>query len=117
MEINRKGCTRIVILTRKYAFKIPNIGDYKMFLYGLIANMQEATFAKSGWSELCPILLSLPLGILTVMRRAREMTVEEFMQFDAEAFTVKPDYIVPVELKADSFGWLDGKIVAIDYGN
>lgn len=116
LEINRKGCTRIVLLTTHYAVKIPNISDYRMMLYGLLANMQEARFSKTGFQELCPVLFSLPLGLLVVMPRVRMFTDEEFLRFDLDGFRVKQDYSIPVESKADSFGWLDGKPVALDYG-
>lgn len=117
MTLNRQGCTRIVILTRRLAFKIPNVRNgWRLFLYGLLANMQERTFSRAGWPELCPVRWSIPGGWLVVMPRARPLSDDEFLAFDAEAFIDKPDYHVPAEAKADSFGWLDGRVVAIDYG-
>jgi hypothetical protein len=56
-------------------------------------------------------------GWLLVMRRAEILTDQQCCEFDAEAFCVKPDYVIPAEFKRDSFGMLDGRIVAIDYGN
>jgi hypothetical protein len=44
--------------------------SWKHFLYGLLANMQEAQFSKTSWPELCPVLWSLPGGFLVVMPRA-----------------------------------------------
>jgi len=79
--------------------------------------MQEVTFAKAGWPELCPVRYRLPLGLLVVMPRVRVMTTEEFAEWDVDRFIEKDDYYVPAEKKYNSFGWLNGQIVAIDYGN
>ena len=112
------GVARDVFLIGRYAFKFasPRYG-YKNFLQGLLANMQETTFSKADWPELCPILLSVPGGFMNIMARARVMTDEEYEEFDFDGFIKRDDYVVPVETKPNSFGWLDGKIVAIDYGN
>jgi hypothetical protein len=91
---------------------------WRLFLQGLLANMQEREFARAKWPELCPVLFSLPGGWLVVMRRARVMTDDEFAAFDAQAWAAASgQYCVPCELKADSFGWLGGRVVSIDYGN
>jgi hypothetical protein len=82
--------------------------------------MQERQFARCGWPELCPVLFSLPGGWLVVMRRAQVLTDSEWLQLDEAALMElinRDDYILPVELKSDSFGWLDGRLVAVDYGN
>ena len=114
----RNGITREVFLTRRYAIKIPRVVyGWKMFLCGLLANMQERTFAAAGWPELCPVVFALPGGWLVVMRRAESLTDEEWRSFDPATFCERPNYVVPCEFKQDSFGKLDGRIVAIDYGN
>ena len=54
------------------------------------------------------------------MRRATVLTVAEWISMDKssiDALINKPDYVLPVERKSDSFGWLNGKLVAVDYGN
>lgn len=122
MQINRRGVSRIVIVSRKFAFKLPNFVGYRgsrwrLFLTGLLANMQEVEFSRVGWPELCPVVFRLPLGILSVMPRAEVLTDDEFLAFDVKAFCYTDNYVVPAEHKADSFGRLDGRIVAIDYGN
>lgn len=111
------GVTRTVILVGRLALKFPAVGEWRLFLLGLLANMQERQFGRAGWPELCPVLWSIPGGWLVVMARAREMTTEEFEAFDFDRFVLGGTYVVPVERKADSFGWLDGRVVAIDYGN
>lgn len=115
------GCTRRVLLIGPWAIKVPATTEWRLFLLGLLANMQEALFWQTRWPELCPVLWSIPGGWLVIMRRARVMTTAEFAEFDAESFTQcggeDGQYVVPVELKHDSFGYLDGRIVAVDYGN
>jgi hypothetical protein len=113
------GTTRTTILFKRWAFKFPSIVEWRLFLHGLLANMQEAQFSKCGWSELCPVTFAIPGGFLTVMRRARILTREEWLALtdqQKQDLIEHPNYVIPAELKADSFGWLDGRIVAVDYG-
>lgn len=123
MEINQQGCSRLVVLTKRYAFKFPAIINstnglsWKSFLNGLLANMQEVQFGRSYFEGLCPITFFIPGGFLVVMPRVTELTDEEFLKMDIESFIDRGDYCLPVERKANSFGWLAGEVVAIDYGN
>lgn len=117
-EWNKQGITREVFLFRDYAIKVPKlIYGWQKFLCGLLANMQEEMFGRCGWPEVCPVLFAIPGGWLIVMRRCRPLTDEEWAGFDAEAFVNGENYMIPAETKRDSFGVLDGKIVALDYGN
>ena len=119
----RKGATRWVICLGRYAFKLPSLHSYTDFLGGLRSNVFEYKtyeYAKEGAfpiDKFCPIVFSLPLGLLNVMRRAAVMKNEEFKHFKVEKFCNMGDYVIPVEHKSDSFGWLNGRIVAIDYGS
>lgn len=115
-EINY-GATRGVVLLGKYAFKLPRAYSWKHFLLGLIANMQEVEFSRAGWPELCPVVFWLPGGLLVVMRRARSLTQQEFDAIEIPAWLEKDDYYVPMEPKIENFGMLEGRIVAVDYGN
>lgn len=119
MRVDRTGASRIVILTRRYAIKIPNFRDDwpRLFCRGICANMQEVNFAITGWPELCPVLFSLPWGLLLVMPRLRLLTDDEFVEHIPEGWTDRGDYVIPVEMKSNSFGWLDQRPVAIDYGD
>ena len=112
----RHGATRHVLLVGCIALKIPRLTEWRLLLCGLLANMQERQFSRTGWPELCPVLWSIPGGWLVVMRRAREMTDDEFAGFDSLAWMTRTDGLVPVEEKCSSFGWLNGSIVAVDYG-
>jgi hypothetical protein len=111
------GCTRTVFLLGKFAIKIPAMAEWRLFLLGLLANMQEALFSKTKWPELCPVLFSIPGGFMVIMPRAEPLTREEFHNFEFDTWISQDEYRVPAENKLDSFGKLDGKIVAVDYGN
>lgn len=112
------GCTRTVLLIGSWVIKIPSVVEWRLFLYGLLANIQERRFSKTGWPELCPVLWALPGGWLIIMRRAEPLTREQFMTFDIDGFREKPGHLITgVENKMDSFGWIDGRIVAVDYGS
>jgi len=111
------GTTRMVFLVGDYAIKVPSLAEYRLFLCGLLANLQEASFSKTQWDELCPVILSVPLGLMVVMKRCIPLTREQFFSLDYGKFVHKEDYQVPVENKLDSFGILDGRIVAVDYGS
>jgi len=118
LEVATTGATRRVILTKRFALKIPACGKWRTLLLGLLANMQEREFATTKWPELAPVVASDQFGCFLIMPRVRVMTRDEFARFDYHGFTHRADgSIVPAESKPDSFGWLNGRVVAIDYGN
>lgn len=121
MHLNTRGVTRFVFLTRRHAIKVPRFWHYghfrwEMFLQGLLANMQEHAFSRTGWPELCPVRWSIPGGWLLVMPRC-EPLVTELTTAQYRELTDRPEYHVPAEHKMDSFGWWNGRIVAVDYGS
>lgn len=80
--------------------------------------MQEWRFWSRGrYPELCPIVFYMPLGLLVVMPRLDVLTDEEFLRVNIDDLTNRDEYQIPVENKANSFGWYRGRPVAIDYGN
>lgn len=118
MQIITSGATRDVILTDRFAIKVPKLTHgWAGFLHGLLANMQERTFSATGWPELCPVRFSIPGGWLLIMHRARPLTAAEWKGLDFATFVDTPDYVVPVEEKISSFGVFGGRIVAVDYGS
>ena len=120
------GVTRLVILTKRWAIKVPTVMyGWKFFLYGFLANMQERDWA--GFDErLCPVQYAATGGLFIVMLRCRILTDDEFIEHVHDDWTRMHDKDtglplpysadLPVELKSSSFGWLGGKIVAVDYG-
>jgi hypothetical protein len=113
-----RGISRTVLLAGRYAIKVPSAHHgWRNFLYGLLGNMQERAFSEIGSPLLCPVLFSVPGGWLNVMPRCRVMTEVEFQNFDYFGFVKQKEWYVPAERKSDSFGWLRGRVVAIDYGS
>jgi hypothetical protein len=116
MEV-KQGATRYVLLTKWYAIKIPRLSEWRLCLQGLLANMQETLWWKGMKHEkLCPVLFSIPGGFLIVMPRATPLSRTEYVALDFDDFADQEDFVIPVEDKQDSFGILQGRIVAVDYG-
>jgi hypothetical protein len=115
MKIAR-GATRSVLLTKRHAFKFATWNSWPLFLAGLLANMQEREFGTLGWDGFCPVLWALPGGLMVVMPRAEPMTDYDWEGFNPDHFVHRELYTIPAELKQSSFGFLDGEIVAVDYG-
>lgn len=112
------GTTRTVVLLWRWALKFPSTVEWRLFLQGLLANMQETKFSEMKMPELCPVLWSLPGGFLVVMPRVKILSREEFDETDLETFVKNEggSCVLPAEIKMDSFGWLNGCLVAVDYG-
>lgn len=115
-----KGATRTVLLIGRVAIKLPTFLTWKLFLYGLLGNMQETLWwngLPDSREMMCPVLFSIPGGFLTVMRRAEPVSLEEWFANDHAWFYRAKGLSIPVEDKLDSWGRVDGRIVAVDYGS
>ena len=113
MRLNRRGRNRWVILTRRWAIKVPRPTGWRDFLFGLLNNLHEAAWSREGTGR-CPVALAVPGGFAIVMPRLRILDEAEFAAVDVAAFNLAHD--LRAEPKPDSFGWLDGRVVAVDYG-
>jgi len=51
------------------------------------------------------------------MKYARPLTEKEWKGMNVDQWMHREDYSIPVEPKINSFGVLNGNIVAIDYGS
>lgn len=115
MEI-KQGTTRIVlVIAPYYVLKIPQLKEWRLFLHGLLANLQEHKFGTIQWAGLCPVTGAVPLGFGLIMRYARPLTDEEWKAFNYNFFVDKY-HMSSVENKRESFGVLNNEIVAVDYG-
>lgn len=112
MKICRNGQNRWVILSRRYAFKFPAPTSWRALLYGLLNSMNEA--AASDREHACPVLWRIPGGFLNIMPRCRPLNDSEWQDFAAHPAAFAG--ALEVERKPDSFGVLNGRIVAVDYG-
>lgn len=120
IKIINSGSSRTVILTNKYAIKIPKIKfgyyGFRSFLNGLIANIQETEFSKLKCKKLCPVFFSIYGGLLVIMPRCKTLNIDDWNNFNYNEFINSNDFIIPTEYKISSFGIYNNEIVAIDYG-
>lgn len=115
----KRGATRWVFLIGPLAFKVPHLGSYRLFLYGLLANMQEVQWSRCHFNyHLCPIWFYLPFGFLVVMPKVAEAEDNSETWTRIETILAPNQYYeLPVEKKLDSFGWYKQKFVVVDYGS
>lgn len=105
------GCTRTVLLLGRWAVKVPTCLAWRLFIRGLIANMDERLWWKTRDPRLCPVLFSLPGGWLLVMRRADRICTDED-SIDYRAFAG-----LPMDPHPDNIGVIEGQLVLVDYGS
>jgi hypothetical protein len=111
------GATRLVLLTKNYALKVPTPHSWKLFLFGLLSNMYERRWSGFDPERLCPVLWSIPGGFLNVMPRVE--TLDDYLDTDLylERFGDQGDYTLSfIENKPHHFGYYKGNLVAVDYG-
>lgn len=111
------GITRTVILTRRYAIKMPSLRGHSVggirgrlagFAHGILANQSEYQWHDyEGWAgRVAPVLRSWCGGLVQIYPRCQPLAgTETFPVLDPEPGDVKPD----------NFGLLDGRVVRIDY--
>jgi hypothetical protein len=97
----------------KRAYKFPSLRNWRDFLFGLLNNMNEKEWSRKT-PLACPVLWGLPGGFLIAMPRCRILTDDEFAAIDYTGFKAASQ--LKPEPKADSFGYLNGAVVAVDYG-
>lgn len=120
-DVANNGISRKTFLIRGLAVKVPRVTyGYRHFLHGLLSNDSETNFSRAhdepALRGFCPVLFSIPFGIMVVMPRVPTMSESDFATFDYIGFVNREQYIIPAEAKPDSFGYLNGHIVAVDYG-
>lgn len=116
-----KGSKRLSILVfHKYCLKIPRPHSWHAFIKGIDDNLNEKIFYSTNFDRLAPIYFSL-LGFINVMPYVKVMNDQETLEIwkdvvdSLEERNVRIMYKNIVEEKTDSVGWLNGKVVAVDY--
>lgn len=113
MRILRTGHYRIVFLCARWAVKLPNFFMLEFFLKGWLCNIQEQRlWANARDASLCPVLHSCLGCFFIVMPKCDPLTSPAFDALDLARWK-----LLPVEEKMDSFGYWQGRIVAVDYGS
>lgn len=134
LSVNRRGITRTVILTRRWAIKIPTIrglghidkgARIASFCRGVLANRSELEW--SGIEGLNPVVWSLR-GLINVSRRAAPVPAgglyDEYEVDDGLSLTqrakdayaaITADFVPIGDRKSDNIGVVDGRVVWIDF--
>src|SRR4029078_1748154 len=113
-----KGATRAVLVIGPLAFKFAR-GERGRRSNRFEADMYLRVSVRRR-AMLCPVLWCARAGRLLAMRTARPLTQRECDHLmETDGFPkwdyVPPDETEPFEYKASDWGWLDGRIVALDY--
>lgn len=123
MEINKKGVTRTVILTGRYALKFPSLHHtYAMFIEGIKANLNEGRFV--GFDRRAPIartLYSNRFGLLNIQERVRPVRHAGLFKLALCEMCRKSDFFsesfLMDDAKPENFGYSPTGLVKLDYGN
>ena len=116
------GTTRAVLCVGSLALK------FSRSQAGARGNRFESDlYRRSGKGRralLCPVLWCSPHGAVLVMRRATPMSEADYRRYVhdvgllyAWGYSDSRDDVNPFEPKASSWGWHNGRAVAIDYAN
>ena len=111
MKIIRTGQTRLVILVKSYAIKIPYFTrGFRMLIIGINANRTERKIWRRSKDEhLFPVILSSFTGLFLVMPRAEKTCDGE----DEKIYL--PGYKFLGGDESCNYGYLKGKICKLDY--
>lgn len=109
-----------MLLTKRYVFKIPRIGSWKQFVQGMLSNITEGQWKGYPNPHLCPISYSNCLGLLVVMHRAEPVQHTGLFWVELEKILVEESTLdrdfFEYDAMPKNFGYLNGKLVKIDYG-
>jgi hypothetical protein len=116
VKVVRTGVTRTVILTGRYAIKVPSLrggssgARIESFCWGVLANRSEREWHDyAGWGgHVAPVLRSWLGGIVQVYPRCLPLPPGARGPLPC----LDPD---PGDFKPDNFGVLGGRVVWIDY--
>lgn len=120
IQLKLNGCTRIVILIYKYAFKIPNF-TYSMdhFLKGCCANWKERNYYKqfnkcdykgNMVGYVAPSYFCSFFGLIQIQERCKPLG-RDLTESEKEFYKT----LCGTDSKKENFGVINGKIVCIDY--
>jgi hypothetical protein len=108
------GEYRRVFLTKRHAIKLPRL---RKLIQGMRCNRWEREVwrvwvPEFRWKNVCPVIFADPFGLIVVMPRAKTPISES--DLDRELGGSGPQ--ATAEPKPESYGQLQGTVVAIDYG-
>ena len=119
--VKRKGTNRLVFLIGNHAIKIPIITNgHLLFLHGCYANYKERAYCKmmkgvennKFYNLVAPSVFCSLFGLFQIQKRCDDVlfgiTDEELARFDA---------VRGGESKKQNFGYYEGRLVCLDYGD
>ncbi len=108
----KKGITRWVFVFKGRVVKIPSLYNWWFFLSGLLANLNERNWWRDTCHDdrLCPVSFACWGGWFIVMPRAEVLSETDEVYYDFYDG-------LPRDNKPTNFGWYQGRLVMIDYGN
>ncbi len=111
----RRGVTRTVFLTKKYAIKVPRRYKCKghkawTFVRGWSANMSESDWSGYEQGGHCPVIKTFLWNLINVYPRCQVATEAE-----VDEHYPKMLFKTPADTKATNFGWYKGEFVWLDY--
>jgi len=117
------GSTRRVFVFRNFVIKIPNTQEYKLFLNGILSNLQEKLFSKMNRLDLAKVKYCDRFGLILIMEKAKEFDYnnlnwlefknaleEKYKNDDMKEFMLS-------DAKPTNWGIINGELVKIDYGS
>ena len=120
IELIRCGCTRNVVLFWKYAIKTPSLSSTKLFRLGLIHNKKEKTVTRLKITKsISPVVFSFFDFIVVSKRAERVSHVGLFFLDLAELSAKNPNlsWFFMRDAKPCNFGYINGRLVKVDYGS
>lgn len=121
MFINRKGCTRTVLVFNDFVVKIPTLRSWELFLHGLLANISEERFTRGLDNRLglVPMYYGSKLGICVISKRVREVRHRGLFWVELTRLVVlsdlHPDFWYH-DAKPENYGFINNQLVKIDLG-
>ncbi len=114
----KRGSTRRVFLVGSYAVKIPWGVEWRHTLKGILGNINEAQIS-SYHASFCPVVWCSWGGFILIMRRAEEMTYNDYKTYKADMDELRKSFWIEeyVEPTFASWGFYEGRLVALDYGS
>lgn len=116
------GVTRIVIVLNKIVIKIPNFRNYKNFLNGILANLQEKEFSNIH-DDLAKVKYCNCLGLFLIMEKVeavdpKNIEYKEFKGRIVEKYKNDPlSEFMLSDCKPENWGYKENKLVKLDYGD
>lgn len=123
ITIDRKGCTRTVVLTTNYAIKFPTLSSWQGFLRGLLANCKERLWCRcyviDSARMLPPVLWVCPGGWFSIQHRVKPIQHRGLFYVELWAAIKRsniPEDFWLSDVKPENFGWYKNRLVKIDIG-